>query len=169
MKLRIFKTLSVLTLGLGLAACSTVSLDDSATGTGSGSSGMGGASGSGVMDPFNPSSVLSQNRSVYFEFNSYTVSSQYGDLVSTHAQYLTNNPKQKIMIEGNTDAIGGTEYNLALGNRRAEAVRSNLTLLGAQDVQIETISFGKEKPKALGDTEADYAENRRADIVYLRP
>ena len=73
------------------------------------------------------------------------------------------------MIEGNTDAIGGTEYNLALGNRRAEAVRSNLTLLGAQDAQIETISFGKEKPKALGDTEADYAENRRADIVYLRP
>ena len=73
MKLRIFKTLSVLTLGLGLAACSTVSLDDSATGTGSGASGMGGAAGSGVMDPFNPSSVLSKNRSVYFEFNSYTV------------------------------------------------------------------------------------------------
>jgi len=167
MKLRIVNTLTVLTLGLGLAACSTVSLDDSASGAGS--SGTGGASGSGVMDPFNPSSVLSKNRSVYFEFNSYTVPSQYGDLVSTHAQYLTKNPNQKIMIEGNTDASGGTEYNLALGNRRAEAVRRNLTLLGAQDVQIETISFGKEKPKALGDTEADYAENRRADIVYIRP
>jgi peptidoglycan-associated lipoprotein len=168
MKLRLVKTLSVLTLGIGLAACSSVSLDDSAAGAGS--SGMGGGvSGQGVMDPFNPSSVLSKNRSVYFEFNSYTVSSQYGDLISTHAQYLTKNPNQKIMIEGNTDASGGTEYNLALGNRRAEAVRSNLTLLGAQDVQIETISFGKEKPKALGDTEADFAENRRADIVYLRP
>ncbi len=168
MKLRIVKTLSVLTLGLGLAACSSVSLDDSAAGAGA--SGMGGGSnGQGVMDPFNSSSVLSKNRSVYFEFNNYSVSSQYGDLVSTHAQYLTNNPNQKIIIEGNTDATGGTEYNLALGNRRAEAVRSNLTLLGAQNVQIETISFGKEKPKALGNTEADFAENRRADIVYLRP
>lgn len=168
MNLRIAKTLSVVAFGLTLAACSSVSLDDSATGAGS--AGMGsGAGGQGVMDPFNPSSVLSQNRSIYFDFNSYTVSNQYGDIVSTHAQYLTNNPNQKIIIEGNTDARGGSEYNLALGNRRAEAVRSNLTLLGAQDVQIETISFGKEKPKALGDSETDYAENRRADIVYLRP
>lgn len=168
MKLRITKIFSILALGFGLAACSTVSLDDSASSAGA--AGMaGGASGQGVMDPFNPSSVLSQNRSVYFDFNSFTVSSQYGNIISTHSQYLTNNPNQKIIIEGNTDARGGTEYNLALGHRRADAVRSNLTLLGAQDMQIETISFGKEKPKALGDTEADYAENRRADIVYPRP
>jgi len=167
MNLRIVKTLSVLAFGLGLAACSSVSLDDSATGAGTGMA--GGASGQGVMDPFNPNSVLSTNRSVYFDFNSYTVSDQYGNVIRNHAQYLTSSPNQKIIIEGNTDARGGTEYNLALGNRRAEAVRRNLTLLGAQDMQIETISFGKEKPKALGDTEADYAENRRADIVYLRP
>jgi peptidoglycan-associated lipoprotein len=88
--------------------------------------------------------------------------------VQTHARYLSSHPDQKILIEGNTDARGGAEYNLALGNRRAEAVRRLMTLTGARDAQIETISFGKEKPKALGDTEADYAENRRADIVYLR-
>lgn len=169
MNLRLVKTLSVIGFALSLAACSSVPLDDSASGGADGTSGgMGGASASNVMDPFNPSSVLARDRSVYFEFNSYTVEDQYRPLVETHAQYLTNNPNQKILIEGNTDARGGAEYNLALGNRRAEAVRRMMTLIGARDGQIETISFGKEKPKALGDTEADYAENRRADIVYLR-
>jgi len=165
MKLRLAKSLSVLGLAFGLAACSSVSLDDSAAGVGGG---MAGADASGVMDPFNPSSVLARERSVYFDFNSYSVDSQYRPIVETHARYLSTNPEQMIIIEGNTDARGGSEYNLALGHRRAEAVRRMMGLLGARDAQIETISFGKEKPKALGDTEADYAENRRADIVYLR-
>jgi peptidoglycan-associated lipoprotein len=164
MNLRFVKSLSTMSLVLGLAACSSVSLDDASSGAG----GMGGASGQGVMDPFNPKSVLATNRSVYFDFNSYAVEDQYRNLVETHARYLTDTPNQKILIEGNTDARGGSEYNLALGNRRAEAVRRMMTLIGARDAQIETISFGKEKPKALGDSEADYAENRRADIVYLR-
>lgn len=165
MKLRLAKSLSVIGLAFGLAACSSVSLDDSAAG---GAGGMGGADASGVMDPFNPSSVLARERSVYFDFDSYTVDGQYRPLVETHARYLSANPPQKILIEGNTDARGGSEYNLALGHRRAEAVRRMMLLIGARDDQIETISFGKEKPKALGNTEADYAENRRADIVYLR-
>ena len=167
MNLRLVKSLSVIGFAFSLAACSSVDLDDSAS-TGGAAGGATGASASNVMDPFNPSSVLATDRSVYFDFNSYTVDSQYQPLVETHARYLTNNPEQKILIEGNTDARGGAEYNLALGNRRAEAVRRMMTLIGARDAQIETISFGKEKPKALGDTEADYAENRRADIVYLR-
>lgn len=167
MKLHIAKSFSVVGLAFALAACSSVSLDDPAAGSGSNGAG-GGASASGVMDPFNPSSVLATDRSVYFEFDSYSVEEQYRPLVETHARYLAANPQQKILIEGNTDARGGAEYNLALGNRRAEAVSRMMTLIGAREVQIETISFGKEKPKALGDTEADYAENRRADIVYLR-
>lgn len=167
MKLRLFKSVSVLGLAFSLAACSTVSLDDSASGAG-GAGSAGGASGSGVMDPFNPNSVLARDRSVYFQFDSYAVEEQYRPLVETHARYLAANPQQKIMIEGNTDARGGAEYNLALGHRRAQAVGNMMTLIGARETQIETISFGKEKPKALGDTEADYAENRRADIVYLR-
>lgn len=162
---RFSKSLSVVALAFGLAACSTVSLDDSSS---SGAGGAGGAGAQGVMDPFNPNSVLAKNRSVYFEFDSYTVGDQYRSLVETHARYLSSNPNQRVRVEGNTDARGGAEYNLALGNRRAEAVRRMMTLIGARDAQIETISFGKEKPKALGDTDADYAENRRADIVYIR-
>lgn len=164
MKLRLAKSLSVIGLAFGLAACSSVSLDGSADGAG----GMAGAGASGVMDPFNPSSPLATDRSVYFDFDSYTVDGQYRPVVEMHARYLSANPPQKILIEGNTDARGGSEYNLALGHRRAEAVRRMMLLIGARDEQIETISFGKEKPKALGNTEADYAENRRADIVYLR-
>lgn len=167
MNSRLVKHMSIVGLALGLAACSSVSLDDNASG-GKGAGGSGGASSSSVMDPFNPNSVLAKDKSVYFDFNSYTVGDQYRPLVETHARYLASKPAQKVMVEGNTDARGGAEYNLALGNRRAEAVRRMMTLIGARDEQIETISFGKEKPKALGDTEADYAENRRADIVYLR-
>jgi len=88
--------------------------------------------------------------------------------VETHARYLAGHPQQRIMIEGNTDERGGAEYNLALGQRRADAVRRMMTLMGVSDGQVEVISFGKEKPKATGHTEADYAENRRADIVYQR-
>jgi peptidoglycan-associated lipoprotein len=164
MKSRIAKSLTITALAFSLAACSSVSLDDAASGASRDS-----ASGSGVLDPFNPKSVLATNRSVYFELNSFTVDSQYKDIVGKHTSYLAANPKQTIVIEGNTDARGSTEYNLALGQRRADAVRRVMTLTGARDVQIEVISFGKEKPKALGDTDADYAENRRADIVYKRP
>jgi peptidoglycan-associated lipoprotein len=167
MKFKFGKALLTIGIASSLVACSSVPLDDSASG-GAGAQGSGSATGSGVMDPFNPNSVLATDRSVYFEFDSFTVDTQYQPIVETHARYLASNPQQKILIEGNTDARGGSEYNLALGNRRAESVRSMMTLIGAQDIQIETISFGQEKPQASGDTEAAYAENRRADIVYLR-
>lgn len=149
-----------------LAACSSVPLDQDGAdrqsdGTDAHSSGV-------IMDPFNPESPLAQNRSVYFEFDSYTVPEQYRNLVETHARYLSDNPSQDIRIEGNADERGGTEYNLALGQRRSDAVRRMMTLMGVNNSQIEAISFGKERPKALGNTEADYAENRRADIVYQR-
>ena len=150
-------------LSLGLAACSTVPLDGSDSGSGSSSGGSG-----AIMDPFNPSSPLATDRSVYFDFNSYSVGEQYRPTVENHARYLSSNPKQNILIEGNTDARGGSEYNLALGHRRAEAVSRMMTLMGANSQQIETISFGKEKPRAQGDSEQAYAENRRADIVYQR-
>src|SRR3546814_17154656 len=81
-----------------------------------------------------------------------------------HAKYLSAHQAQKVRIEGNADARGGTEYNLALGQRRSDAVARMMTLLGVNSNQLEAISFGKERPKALGNTEADYAENRRADI-----
>ena len=88
-------------------------------------------------------------------------------MLSAHASYLKANPSQKIIIQGNTDDRGTAEYNLALGQRRSDAVRKSLNLMGVSDNQIEAVSFGKEKPKAEGDNEAAWAENRRADIVYI--
>lgn len=164
MSSRIAKSLSIAAFAATLAACSSVPLDNQA-GSGSGS---GSASSGQIMDPFNSQSPLAQQRSIYFEFNSYSVPDQYRSLVEMHSTYLTGHAQQRIRIEGNADARGGSEYNLALGQRRSDAVGRMMTLLGVNSSQIETISFGKEKPKALGSTEADYAENRRADIVYQR-
>jgi len=147
-----------------LAACSSVPLDQDSSGR---SSDDADAQASGVvMDPFNPESPLAQNRSVYFEFDSYTIPDQYRNVVEMHASYLSRNSQQNVRIEGHADARGGSEYNLALGQRRSDAVARMMTLLGVNNAQIEAISFGKERPKALGTTEADYAENRRADIMY---
>ena len=112
-----------------------------------------------------PQGVLAK-RSVYFDYDSFDVKSEFRTLVQAHARYLTENKTRKIMIQGNTDERGGAEYNLALGQRRAEAVKKMMTALGVTESQIETVSLGKEKPKASGSNEAAYAENRRSDIVY---
>jgi peptidoglycan-associated lipoprotein len=124
------------------------------------------AGSSQAIDPFtDPKNPLSK-KSVYFDFDSYVVKSEYQPVVEAHGKYLANNSGRRITVEGNTDERGGREYNLALGQKRAEAVKQRLTLLGAKDAQIETVSFGKEKPRALGSTEEAWAQNRRADIVY---
>jgi peptidoglycan-associated lipoprotein len=167
MRSRIAKSFTIAALVATLAACSSVPLDDKA-GNAGGTNGQGSSDSGQILDPFNPQSILAQQRSVYFDFDSYSVSDQYRGLVETHAKYLASHAQQKVKVEGNTDERGGAEYNLALGQRRADAVRRMMTLLGVSDSQIETISFGKEKPKAAGSAEADYAENRRADIEYLR-
>jgi peptidoglycan-associated lipoprotein len=86
--------------------------------------------------------------------------------VEAHAGYLKDHADRKVIIQGNTDARGSREYNLGLGQRRAESVKRSLEVLGVKDNQVEAVSLGKEKPKATGNTEADYAENRRADILY---
>lgn len=166
------KTFAIVGFSAVLAACgSSVKLDDSA-GTNVGAGGAGsagiGSGGVGQNSPFNPQSPLAQQRSVYFDFDGYSISEQYRPVVEMHARYLAANPQQEVVIEGNTDQTGSTEYNLALGQRRSEAVRRTLLLLGVQDQQVEAISFGKERPKAMGNTDADHAENRRADFTYRR-
>ncbi|MBC3869058.1 peptidoglycan-associated lipoprotein Pal [Undibacterium oligocarboniphilum] len=119
----------------------------------------------GSVDPLDdPKGVLAK-RSVYFDFDSYVVKDEYKSVVDAHSKYLTSN-KRRILIQGNTDERGGSEYNLALGQKRAEAVRKSMNLLGVSDGQMEAVSLGKEKPKAAGHDEAAWAENRRADIVY---
>jgi len=121
-----------------------------------------GVSGNPLKDPSN---VLSK-RSVFFELDSNIVKDEFKPLVSAHARYLQQNRGMKMTVQGNADERGSREYNLALGQRRADAVKQVMQLLGAQSDQIETISFGEEKPRATGHDEASLAENRRADIVY---
>ena len=117
-----------------------------------------------------PESRLSQERSVYFDFDDATIASSDAMwLVELHGDYLLKQPLLAIKIEGNSDEWGGAEYNLALGQKRAEAVARVLTLYGVKSSQLEVISWGKERPKAKGHDELSWAENRRADLVYPTP
>jgi peptidoglycan-associated lipoprotein len=118
------------------------------------------------LDPFNDPNHPLYKKSVFFDFDSFVVKSEYQPVVEAHGKYLATNKGRRIVVEGNTDERGGREYNLALGQKRAEAVKQRLMLLGATDGQIETVSFGKEKPRATGSNEEAWAQNRRADIVY---
>ena len=113
----------------------------------------------------NPASPLSQS-SIYFDFDSYAVPTESQEMIEAHASYISTHPNAKVELQGNTDERGGREYNLALGQRRSDAVKSRLQLLGVPGDRLESISFGKEKPRALGKDEASYQENRRVDIVY---
>jgi peptidoglycan-associated lipoprotein len=117
-------------------------------------------------DPLNdPSSVLAK-RSIYFDVDSYVVKDEFNAVIDAHGKYLASRPDRKVLIQGNTDERGGSEYNLALGQKRADAVRRALALKGVPDSQMEAVSFGKEKPKAMGSNEEAWKENRRADIAY---
>ena len=112
-----------------------------------------------------PNSPLSK-RSVYFDLDSNAVKDEYRSLVTAHSRYMADKRDSRIRIEGNCDERGSREYNLALGQRRAEAVKKVMTVLGVSDGRIETTSYGEEKPVALGHDEAAWAQNRRADIKY---
>ena len=113
-----------------------------------------------------PGNILSK-RSVYFDFDSNAVKDEYRGMVQAHSRYMTADKKDsRIRIEGNCDERGSREYNLALGQRRAESVKKVMTVLGVSDARIETTSYGEEKPMAMGHDEASWAQNRRADIKY---
>ena len=114
-------------------------------------------------DTMGPASVA---RIVYFDYDSYAIKPEFQTLIESHARFLKGNGARKVVVEGHTDERGGREYNLALGQRRAEAVRRSLGLLGIGDNQVEAVSFGKEKPAAGGSDEGSWAQNRRAEIAY---
>ena len=130
--------------------------------TGAGVSGTATGAGNPLKDP---RSVLSK-RSVYFDFDQYNVKDEYKPLVEAHAKYLVGNKTAKMTIQGNCDERGSREYNIALGQRRADNVKRMMQLYGATDSQVETVSFGKEKPRNTGHDEGAWAENRRDDMVY---
>ena len=150
-----------------LAAChSGVKLDEGANKGAIGTQPDANAVQQVNVDPLNdPNSPLAK-RSIYFDFDSYAVRDDYQPLLQQHAQYLKSHPERHVLIQGNTDERGTSEYNLALGQKRAEAVRRSMSLLGVADTQMEAVSLGKEKPQATGHDEASWAQNRRVDLAY---
>jgi len=112
-----------------------------------------------------PSNILSK-RSVYFEFDKFDVKPEFRPLVEAHAKFLRENPSAKMLIQGNADERGSREYNVGLGQRRSDAVKKMLTLLGAREDQIEAVSLGEEKPSCAEHTEDCWAKNRRDDMLY---
>ena len=114
-----------------------------------------------------PSGEQLKNRTIYFDFDSSEIKSEYNELITAHARYLAANSTKRVRIEGNTDERGSREYNIGLGERRAQAVRRVLMLQGVNESQITTVSYGEERPAVTGHTEEAWARNRRANIVYL--
>lgn len=164
------------TLSLVLAACSStptapqaagdttpVAANDAASKSATAAtkdSGKNGATGQ------NADGALTAARSMYFDYDSFEVKPEFSKLLEAHGKYLAANAKTAIRVEGNTDERGGVEYNLALGQKRAEAVVKALKLYGANGAQLEAVSWGREKPKATGHDEASWAQNRRVDLSY---
>ena len=124
-----------------------------------------------AFDPYSdgalkdPRSPLSK-REIFFDYDSYVVKDEYRATLAAHAKYLQANAKRKILIQGNADERGSREYNLALGQKRAEAVKKTLSLLNVREDQMESVSLGKEKPRCTESIEECWAQNRRGDILY---
>jgi peptidoglycan-associated lipoprotein len=151
------------------ATTATAAPAGGAESTGLGGTGVAGSALAGSdasADPRkDPASPLSK-RSIFFDFDSYVVKDEYRPVLEAHAGYLMAKRDARVILQGNADERGSREYNLALGQKRAEAVRKALAVLGVSDAQMEAVSFGEEKPRNEADTEAGYAENRRTDVVY---
>jgi peptidoglycan-associated lipoprotein len=164
-----------------LAGCASTPLEDTkapvesrSTAGAAGTGGAGGASSGTSQSKVTPVDLAKTDnammsnlpRIVFFDFDSYVVKDEFRSTVEANARVLTADAKKKVTIEGHTDERGGREYNLALGQKRAEAVAKSLALLGASNAQMEAVSFGKERPAVQGNDEAAYAKNRRAELVY---
>jgi peptidoglycan-associated lipoprotein len=175
------KVLGSVLIVAALGACSSgVKLDEAqvedrgsqAGGAGAGAGGQGSGvdsrnvAGVDLPGSSNPADVAGLERVIYFDFDSYAVRPEAAAVLEAHARVLNANRTRRIALEGHTDERGGREYNLALGQRRAEAVRRSLALLGVSDAQMEAVSFGKEKPAVVGFDESAYSKNRRVEISY---
>jgi peptidoglycan-associated lipoprotein len=158
--------LSTLFLGVLAGCASSPSLDANKT-AGTPESATGSSTQSNGVAPHNDAkNALAQKRSVYFGLDEYVVEQDGKNVVQNHAAYLSKNPAQKITIEGNADEQGSREYNLALGQKRAHAVKTAMQVLGVKEAQMETVSWGEERPAATGHSEEAWSKNRRADIKY---
>jgi peptidoglycan-associated lipoprotein len=131
---------------------------------GANNAGVENGTGPGVAGP---NAADLQNRTIYFDFDSSEIKPEYNAVIAAHARYLAANTSIRVRLEGNTDERGSREYNIGLGERRAQAVRQALMLQGVPDAQITTVSYGEERPAVTGHNDAAWAKNRRVDIVYL--
>ena len=164
-------------LAAALAGCASgVKLDDVPVENREGRAGTAATPGAGgqsqvqpvTVDPAAGTQAGPQNvaRTIYFDYDSYVIKPEFQSAIEAHARFLKQNGGRHVVIEGHTDERGGREYNLALGQKRSEAVRRALELLGVRDAQVEAVSFGKEKPAVPGSDETAWAKNRRAEIAY---
>ena len=169
--------LTLLALTLALAGCGPKVKPGAGPGStsgenrsleGAGANTAGAAEGAGSQEEIGgPQGGLLATRIVYFDFDSAVIKGEGVDVVAAHAKYLASHPEGRVRLEGNTDERGSREYNIGLGDRRAQAVRRALLLQGAADAQISTVSYGEERPAAAGHDETAWAKNRRVEIVYL--
>jgi peptidoglycan-associated lipoprotein len=139
------------------------SVDSKVGGTGVGERAVAGVA---LDNASSNAAMMATNRVVYFDYDSFVIRPEFQSVIEAHAKFIKADKNRRVAIEGHTDERGGREYNLALGQKRAEAVRRAMVLLGVADTQLEAVSFGKEKPAALGATEAAMEKNRRAEISY---
>ena len=117
-------------------------------------------------DPLDDANSILSKRSAFFDFDKSVIKAADKPMVQAHGQYLAGHADRKVVVEGNADERGSSEYNLALGSRRANSVKKMLVVSGAKAGQVSTVSYGEEKPRDTAHNEAAWSQNRRADIVY---
>jgi peptidoglycan-associated lipoprotein len=167
----------LITATLGIAACASKRAKEApppppaeaTTGAEAAGAANAGAAGAADDETAGPQAGLLAKRTVYFDFDSSEIKGDGTDIVAAHAKYLASNPAARVRLEGHTDERGSREYNIGLGERRAQAVRRALLLQGASDAQLSTVSYGEERPAAAGNNEEAWAKNRRVEVVYLTP
>jgi peptidoglycan-associated lipoprotein len=176
--MKTMQVLAVALLALGLSACqkptqtqpdagATAVESASTSGLGSESAGSGTATAGAALTPQQQALVALKEKSiVYFEYDSSEIRSEYLPVVAAHAAYLVKYPSARVRLEGHTDDRGSREYNIGLGERRAQSVRRALLAQGVADAQITTLSYGEERPAVAGTDEAAFAQNRRVELVY---
>jgi peptidoglycan-associated lipoprotein len=170
------KVIAIAMLIVLLAACgkNAVKPDEGAAGetvppagdSTHGVSGTSSASGTALTSEEQRMAALLTQVTIYFDYDSSEIRSDFNDMLRAHAQQLAKNPNMRVRLEGHADERGSREYNIALGERRAQAVRQVLQLQGASSTQLTTVSYGEEKPAALGHDEASWAKNRRVELTY---
>ncbi len=171
---KVLKGLMIALPVMAMTACS--SSDDAASSTGAATTNQNSAVETTVATPIDQNGQLSEQdikeqalretQTIYFAFDNSTIAGDYEEMLAAHASYLSKNPALAVTIEGHADERGTPEYNIALGERRAQAVANYLQALGVQASQISIVSYGEEKPLLLGQSDDVYAKNRRAVLVY---